>query len=155
MQTNDQSSIPHGDKGPHGRYLTGMCYVGRDHLIFDPNEVQDLRNVRNNAIEPAIIVFAGDDQGVLSAQNSFLGDQWFLTLERLHASLDPEMERWREEVCRGGGEQLLEPSTTGNNKWDWTCGALADINSEDTCRWEDLVLMAWCLRQYNTLASPF
>ncbi len=138
-----------GDQGHHplARSFGGMCFIDKSHLIFDATKLQDLRDVRNS-IEPAIMMYAGD-KGLTN--DNFLSDQWFLTLNDLHFTTGIEVERQRDEACH----YLLNPSRTGNNRWDWTCGALADENSDNACRFEDIILMAWCLKQYNSFTSPF
>ncbi len=96
---------------------------------------------------PSILVFAGDHS---LPHNSFLRDQWILTLQKLHFDSDRILEHQRISECK----DVLDPDKTGNNSFDWTCGVLADTNSDQPCRWEVLVKMAWCLKQYNSLSSP-
>ena len=94
-------------------------------------------------------MFAGD---VGLPENNFLGDQWVLTLEHLfHSTENLQNNHRRAKECH----ELLEPSKTGNNPFDWTCGDLADVNSTSPCRWEDLLKAAWCVKQFNSFISPF
>jgi hypothetical protein len=150
IKNHSNSRMPFSETAPNERYLTGMCYIGRSHIITVDAAQDEIfpERVLEPEGEPGILVFAGDQS---LPNNSFLGDQWILTLQHLHSSLAPDAERRQASGCN----ELLDPSKTDNNPFDWTCGILADINSNNPCRWEDLIKMAWCLEQYNTFISPF
>ena len=125
-----------------------MCYIGRGHLFGgSANLSEDAASIeRDIEPEPGILVFAGDQS---LPHNTFLGDQWLLTLQDLHYSMSTDTERKVTNGC----EELLNQSKTDNNSFDWTCGIMADINSDKPCRTKDLIKMAWCLEQYNSFSS--
>lgn len=116
-----------------------MCFVGKSHLMFDSRKVKDWEDIRSK-LDPALLVFAGDRHLL---QETYLGDQWVLTLgtEYYHSN----------RTC----DSLLKTSSTSNDVWDWSCGALADENSENECSFESIVQMALCRNQFNSFASIF
>ena len=139
------------EKPPYDRNFHGLCYIGRGHIITEDGKVRFSGDIENN-IEPGILVYAGD-QGL--PNHTYLGDQWLLTLEHLRSLAS---DKWQSDFERrqdGGCKDLLEPAKTGENMFDWACGAFADINSDSPCHWQDVITMAWCLEQYNTFVSPF
>jgi len=124
---------------PQRRYLTSLSFVGPSHLLFhDTLNVPKLNN--------DIVVIFGGNLGL--TKNKYIEDMWILTLEKLALS-KPNSER-RTERCR----EILHPNMNERVPWDWSCGSLAGVNSSVPCRWEDIVLKAWCLDQFQNFYSP-
>jgi len=109
--------------------------------MFSQHNVSKVENL----IHPALFIFGGDRN---APDNALLADQWILTLGHLQSSAEKDLRSTRNEIC----PSLL---WTKNTKFDWSCASLADENSINPCRWEDVALMAWCTEQYNSFTSPF
>lgn len=143
---NCTHSVPSSESGPMERSLEAFTYIGKNHLIFKAELLQDRKKYRE-LIHPALLMYGGD---YISSHDILLNDQWLLTLEQLQLNTE-HIEDARQKVCH----KILNPSKTGNNEFDWSCGALADIYSFSPCKWQDVVLVAWCNEQYNSFVSPF
>jgi RNase P subunit RPR2 len=133
---------------PWSRYHTAVCYVGWEHLLFDLlRYVNEFENIRKH-VDAAALMFGGD---MNLLQNNYVDDMWILSFkQQVHLRTESELKRRRDEACK----ILLYPSKYENNRWDWTCGVLSDIHSSEPCLWEDVLLMAWCLGQYQSFTSP-
>lgn len=121
--------------GPTHRYLGGLAFIRQSHFKF----------LDDSLVDPALLIFGGDRN---APENAFLADQWIFTLGHLHLLTKEDLRASRNEICM----PWLKPDDT---KFDWSCAALADVNSVDPCRWEDVVFMAWCTEQYDSFTSPF
>jgi hypothetical protein len=72
-----------------------------------------------------------------------MNDMWVLSLDHM-AKLKPKVEV-KVAAC------LIVLSTDEReNPWYWTCGKYGDINTNDECKLEDVLRMAWCREQYNS-----
>ena len=130
--------------GPVDRYLGGLTFMGRNHLMFSQRNAAKAENL----VHPALLLFGGDRD---APGNEFLADQWVMTLGDLQYQTEKDLNSTRNEIC----PSLLEPSKTNDTPFDWSCASFADVNSANPCRWEDVAFMAWCLEQYDSFTSPF
>lgn len=130
--------------GPVDRYLGGLTFMGRNHLMFSQRNAAKAENL----VHPALLLFGGDRD---APGNEFLADQWVMTLGDLQYQTEKDLNSTRNEIC----PSLLEPSKTNDTPFDWSCASFADVNSANPCRWEDVAFMAWCLKQYDSFTSPF
>ena len=82
--------------GPIGRYLSGMCYIDRNHLIYDHDMA-----VPDPVASPALIIFGGNQN---LPQHDFLDDQWILTLQHLdsshHSSSHEKIQEEHSIACK-------------------------------------------------------
>ncbi len=121
------------------RSYSSLSYLGKEHLLFNETQSSD----GNILLSEAVLMFGGD---IHLPKNTFLEDMWILTLDQLKSFTMQD----HDEQCR----DLLHPSRTELNPWDWSCGLLASVNSSLQCTWEEIIRMAWCLKQFQSFVSP-
>lgn len=145
-KTASKLKVEYNSVIPESRYLSAAVFIGWNHLLIDFSKIEDLQSIETNS-EPAIIIYGGD---MSLPNNNYLDDLWLLTLKKVDLDTNKYFKRGKYDICK----PLLTPNKVDNNPWDWSCGSLATKNSRNPCRWEDVVLMAWCQGQYQSFLSP-
>ena len=98
----------------------------------------------NGPPEPLLYQFGGDD-----GKRNF-GDHWVLTLKDVSESEQDVVSR-REAVCRW----KVQTNSTAHTVWKESCDVQLNSSSlRKECRWQDILLMAWCIEQYQSFLSP-
>ncbi len=133
--------------GPTQRYLGGLVFIRQSHFKFQ-TDILNHGRLDKSLVDPALLIFGGDRN---APDNAFLADQWIFTLGHLHLLKKEDLRASHNEICM----PWLKPNRAEDTKFDGSGAALADVNSVEPCRWEDVVFMAWCTEQYNSFTSPF
>jgi len=117
---------------PEDRYLTSLGYL---------NSSLDYANT--TAETHSITIFGGERHFPRR-----MNDMWVLSLDHM-AKLKPKVEV-KVAAC------LIVLSTDEReNPWYWTCGKYGDVNTNDECKLEDVLRMAWCREQYNSFIGSW
>ena len=132
---------------PDHRYLTStglLLKFAMMHDIFDDYQKEG----------PSMVMFGGDG-GLLTnshensygfTSNSFFGDVWILRLR------SPLMTKSPENLKRNHCDWRLKPNSTVQSLWNRSCGwKKHDQEAPQVCRWLDVLIIAWCTEQYQTL----
>ena len=130
---------------PNHRYLSSIG------LLTNSTKVHEIVNDRREY--PAVVMFGGDG-GLLSnsqensygfTPNSFFDDAWILRLQ------SPSMTK-QENEKRNHCDWRLKSNSTAQKLWNRSCGwKKEDQEQPKECNWIDVLTIAWCMEQYQTL----
>ena len=89
-----------------------------------------------------LMLFGGDND---LPNHSYLSDLWIFSLRGLIESTQADHETKYSSFCKWRIQNY--------HLWDASRCVQANISSVSLCRWNDIFLMAWCKRQYQSFIS--
>ena len=97
-------------------------------------------------IYDTIIVQFGGDSG-----RRHFDDLWVLTLNEFINLNAKDIDYEHNRICKW----RLQRNSTAFQYWKESCDPDREVLASKLCRWEDILLMAWCNKQYQSFLSPF
>ncbi|GMH68130.1 hypothetical protein TrST_g11438 [Triparma strigata] len=131
------------ENAPQPHYLSSTVMVGLER--GDDAEREGL--VLGAGMEPQIILFGGD-YGI--ARNKYSNDMRVLKLRNLGAEENDDIvELEREETCGW----RLQSGSTADSFWTATCGSGGNTGSANDCEVQEILLRAWCEKEYQDIGN--
>jgi len=134
------------EDAPQPHRLSSVVGLGFDRT----NPTLDEGNRRvlfGKVAEPMVVLFGGD---VGLSRAKYNNDLRVLRLRNLAEERnDGRYEEEWEEMCGF----RLENGGTADNFWTATCGAGGGIGSVNKCEVRDIIIRAWCLKEYQTIGG--
>lgn len=131
---NESSSIH-----PLPRYHSTVCPIG---LLRDRRHAPAMLLGKN--YQPAFIMFGGDEQW--NPHEHYLNDLWAVHIDSF-ATHNSDINS-DETIC----EEILDPSYS---RWNESCYHFSNNDNDvSDCTWSDILTMAWCRGEYQSLSNP-
>ena len=93
---------------------------------------------------PIILKFGGDD-GKLH-----FDDLWIFLPREIVELKSVEYSSTHDAIC----SWRINTNSTALQAWRKSCDPETRVLTLETCRWQEILLMAWCHKQYQSLNSP-
>jgi len=114
-----------------------------------------LNTAQSSSVGPSVLVFGGDN-GLLHnshhdsygyMSNSYLNDVWLLSPDGMYISSPMKNGSHREDYCTW----MMKEDSTAEQVWNHSCGWKAEGSPHGVCDLKDVLIAAWCRKQYQSL----
>lgn len=112
-----------------------ICYIG-SHKNVPKQRVKIAWS--DLIVEPSIMLFGGDTD---LPKQSYLGDMWILSLQKFVVA--------NQETAYARHSSFCKWRLKNSKSWNNSCGILNHNASHSICYLNEIILMAWCKKQYQ------